>query len=102
MTVPSVGPLVAITYKSAMDDPHRITKSKSAGDRIARAVARKFQIPKLSPEIISADLIAEELGSWARGYAIDQQVSGEKARRELGWKPLHLDPESEIISWQGY
>src|SRR5262249_42947126 len=26
MTVPSVGPLVAITYKSAMDDPNRITK----------------------------------------------------------------------------
>jgi transposase len=31
MTVPSVGPLVAVTYKSAMDDPSRITKSKAAG-----------------------------------------------------------------------
>ena len=31
MTVPSVGPIVAITYKSAMDDPNRIAKSKSAG-----------------------------------------------------------------------
>src|SRR4029453_1576324 len=31
MTVPSVGPLVAITYKSAMDDPTRIAKSKEAG-----------------------------------------------------------------------
>ena len=31
MTVPSVGPLVAITYKSAMDDPNRINKSKAAG-----------------------------------------------------------------------
>jgi transposase len=31
MTVPSVGPLVAITYKSAMDDPTRIAKSKAAG-----------------------------------------------------------------------
>jgi transposase len=29
--VPSVGPLVAITYKSAMDDPNRIAKSKAAG-----------------------------------------------------------------------
>ena len=26
-----VGPLVAITYKSAIDDPHRIVKSKAAG-----------------------------------------------------------------------
>ena len=29
MTVPSVGPIVAITYKS--DDPNRIAKSKAAG-----------------------------------------------------------------------
>jgi transposase len=31
MTVPGVGPLVAVTYKSAMDDPNRIAKSKMAG-----------------------------------------------------------------------
>jgi transposase len=31
MTVPSVGPIVAITYKTAVDDPHRIKKSKGAG-----------------------------------------------------------------------
>src|SRR2546427_13129688 len=31
MTAPSVGPLVAITYKSALDDPSRIAKSKAAG-----------------------------------------------------------------------
>jgi transposase len=31
LTVPGVGPLVAMTYKSALDDPSRITKSKAAG-----------------------------------------------------------------------
>jgi transposase len=31
MTVPSVGPPVALTYKSAIDDPNRIAKSKAAG-----------------------------------------------------------------------
>jgi transposase len=31
MTVPSVGPIVAITYKTAVDDPHRIKKSKGTG-----------------------------------------------------------------------
>lgn len=31
MTVPGVGPLVAMTYKTALDDPNRITKSKAAG-----------------------------------------------------------------------
>src|SRR5262245_43739590 len=31
MTVPGVGPLVVVTYNSAIDDPHRIVKSKAAG-----------------------------------------------------------------------
>jgi transposase len=31
MTVPGVSPLVAVTYKSAMDDPNRIMKSKAVG-----------------------------------------------------------------------
>ena len=31
MTTPSVGAIVAITYRSALDDPSRITKSKNAG-----------------------------------------------------------------------
>jgi hypothetical protein len=30
------------------------------------------------------------------GYALDQRLSGEKARRELGWRPQHLDPIGEI------
>jgi len=31
MTVPGVGPLVAVTFKSALDDPARIAKSKAIG-----------------------------------------------------------------------
>jgi transposase len=31
MTTPSIGAIVAITYKSALDDPSRIKKSKNAG-----------------------------------------------------------------------
>jgi transposase len=31
MTTPSVGAIVAITYRSALDEPSRITKSKNAG-----------------------------------------------------------------------
>jgi transposase len=42
MTVPSVGPMVAITYKSAMDDPNRITKSKAAG-ALFGLTPRKYQ-----------------------------------------------------------
>ena len=46
--------------------------------------------------IRSADEAAAELGEWARGYAIDQRMSGDKARRELGWKPVHTDPVADV------
>jgi nucleoside-diphosphate-sugar epimerase len=66
--------------------------------RIARAMARRFGTRQQAPEIITADAVAAELGPWARGYARDQQLSGDKARRDLGWRPQHLDPESEIAA----
>lgn len=64
--------------------------------RIARTFAKRFGTRHEEPRIVSADIIAAELGEWARGYALDQRLSGAKARRELGWEPRHLDPESEI------
>lgn len=64
--------------------------------RIARAFARRFGTRLPEPQIISADSIAAELGDWARGYALDQRLSGARPRRELGWMPKHLDPEAEI------
>jgi nucleoside-diphosphate-sugar epimerase len=64
--------------------------------RIARALAKRFGTRHPAPEIIPAAAIEAELGGWARGYALDQQLSGAKARRELGWTPKHLDPEREI------
>jgi nucleoside-diphosphate-sugar epimerase len=66
--------------------------------RIARAFARHHLTGHEAPEIVTADAIAAELGEWARGYALDQRLSGDKARRELGWTPRHLDPEGEILS----
>lgn len=63
---------------------------------IARAFARRNGGVERRLEIVSADEIAAQLGEWARGYALDQQLSGEKARSSLGWVPAHLDPESEI------
>jgi len=66
--------------------------------RIARAFAKRFGTRDRAPQIISADAAAGEWGEWARGYARDQRLSGEKARRELGWQPRHLDPEGEIAA----
>ena len=64
--------------------------------RIARAFAKHFGTRQQQPQIISADEIAAVSGEWARGYGLDQRLSGARARRELGWEPKHLDPEREI------
>jgi nucleoside-diphosphate-sugar epimerase len=64
--------------------------------RIARALAKRFGTRRLEPEIIATETIAAELGAWAKGYGLDQRLSGAKAWRELGWQPKHLDPEHEI------
>jgi transposase len=42
MSIPGVGPLVAITFKSAIDNPGRIVKSKSVG-ALFGLVPRKYQ-----------------------------------------------------------
>ncbi len=65
---------------------------------IARAFARRHGGVDRGLEIVSADEISAQLGEWARGYALDQQLSGQKARSSLGWVPAHLDPQSEIAS----
>jgi nucleoside-diphosphate-sugar epimerase len=64
--------------------------------RIARAFARRFGTADQNPKVVSVDEIASELGDWARGYAIDQRLSGARARWELGWQPRHLVIEAEI------
>jgi nucleoside-diphosphate-sugar epimerase len=66
--------------------------------RIVQAFARRFGALDRKPLVVSADEIAAELGDWARGFALDQQLSGAKARRTLGWEPQHLDPEGEIAA----
>lgn len=69
--------------------------------RIARAFANRFDTSRRVPDQVTPDAIAAELGEWARGYAWDQRLSGEKSRRELGWQPRHLDPEAEISGLLG-
>jgi hypothetical protein len=48
------------------------------------------------PLIRSADEVAGDLGEWARGYSIDQRMSSDWARRNLGWKSMRTDPVAEV------
>jgi nucleoside-diphosphate-sugar epimerase len=62
---------------------------------IARAIARRFGADE-TPVLREVDAVAAELGEWARGYALDQQMSGDKARRELGWHPVWREPLADL------
>jgi nucleoside-diphosphate-sugar epimerase len=62
---------------------------------IARAIANRFGVSE-APILRSADEVAAELGDWARGYALDQQMSGAAAQRDLGWHPVYTDPIAEL------
>ncbi len=66
--------------------------------RIARAFAKRFATRQPDPEIVAVDTAVREQGEWASGLALDQTMSGAKARRELGWEPRWVDPLSEIAA----
>lgn len=62
---------------------------------LARAMARRVGAEPI-PLVRPIEEAVSDLGEWARGYAIDQRMSGAKARRELGWSPIHADPIADI------
>lgn len=62
---------------------------------LARAMARRAGVAP-APFVRPIEEAVAERGEWARGYAIDQRMSGAKARRELLWSPAHTDPLADI------
>jgi nucleoside-diphosphate-sugar epimerase len=64
---------------------------------IASALSHAAGHPgKVDP--FSLEQALEEMGPIAEAYALDQQVSGDKARRELGWSPAHLDAVADLAA----
>lgn len=57
------------------------------GDAVSRAIGRPGAVRRLS--LAEAE---ERMGPIARAFALDQRITGARARRELGWAPAHLDP----------
>jgi len=62
---------------------------------ITRAITSRLGIDS-EPVVYDTKTAISEIGSWAEGYALDQQMSGAKARSELGWRPLYEDVFAEI------
>jgi len=62
---------------------------------ITRAITSRLGIDS-EPVVCDTKTAISEIGSWAEGYALDQQMNGDKARSELGWHPLYEDVFAEI------
>ena len=72
--------------------------------RIARAFAKRFATRRPDPEIVATEAVVREQGEWASGLALDQVMSGAKARRELGWsaalaRPAFGDRRAGRLTW---
>ncbi len=57
----------------------------AVGD-LAHAAARRHG-SSAAAAVVAENLVAAELGDWARGYARSQRMSGAVARERLGWAP---------------
>lgn len=62
---------------------------------ITRAIARRMGINS-EPIVCDVETAEADFGSSAAGYALDQQMSGQKAIDRLGWRPQHLDVIADI------
>lgn len=62
---------------------------------ITRTIARRLGI-KTDPVVCDIELSKSQFGDWAEGYALDQQMSGQKAMDRLGWSPKHIDVIADI------
>jgi transposase len=100
MTVPSVGPVVAITYKSAIDDPNRITKSKAAG-ALFGLTPKKYQsgekdvtggITRAGDEIVRTALYEAANVLLAR---LETQTLGDGRRQAAGLKASEGRPGAQ-------
>ena len=71
------------------------TNHGEAIGRITRTIATRLGI-NCDPVVCDTQTAITAIGSWAEGYAIDQQMSGDKARQRLGWCPEIEDVYAEI------
>ena len=63
--------------------------------KITKAIGRTFGITG-EPVVMNLTEARVEIGDYADGYALDQQMSGDKARTQLGWQPEFTDPVAVV------
>ncbi|MFD5034868.1 NAD-dependent epimerase/dehydratase family protein [Streptomyces sp. NPDC058405] len=62
---------------------------------IVEAIGRSAGCPGRTEPLTPAQA-ADRMGPIAEAFALDQRMTGARARRELGWKPQHTDALTEL------
>jgi nucleoside-diphosphate-sugar epimerase len=87
---------LAVLYRLVLEKGMRGSSYNGATEHgvcvgnIVDVISARFKLPS-RPLIRNVDEAVAEYGDWAAGFALDQQMSGQKARAELGWNPKHTD-----------
>lgn len=67
------------------------------GKEIAEAITKADGTPDATASV-SLDDLRSELGIFADALVLDQHLSSEKARRDLGWDPVHTDLAADLAA----
>jgi nucleoside-diphosphate-sugar epimerase len=65
--------------------------------QVAEAISHAIGHPGSVRHLTDAEA-HEEMGPIAEAFALDQRLTGARARTQLGWEPAHLDPLGELAA----
>ena len=92
---------VATLYRLATErgtpgrDYHGVAGDAVTVGDLARAVGRRMAYAPTF-DVASEDEIVAQMGEWARGFGLDQQMNARRTMMELGWRPVHGDILSHL------
>jgi len=91
---------VAELYLRALEAPAGtrwagVSSSECTMRQIAEAVSHPAGVPGKT-RAVTLEEARETMGGVADAFALDQQISGERGRHQLGWRPTYLRPLDEL------
>ncbi|WP_406175016.1 NAD-dependent epimerase/dehydratase family protein [Streptomyces sp. NBC_00996] len=72
-----------------------VADTNPTAGQVAQALSRAIGHPG-SVRYLSEAQAQSQMGPISEAFLLDQQLTGTKARRELGWQPTHTDPLGEL------
>lgn len=94
---------IAALYVLALAAPPRRVYAGVTEHQPVSSIATALAVaagPDVAVRAVAEDEVRTTLGGLAEPLLFDQRVSGERARRELGWMPVHTDALAELSARQ--